>query len=76
MKIKELRQLPTEELKIRLRDTQEELANLKFQHALRQLDNPLKIRMLRRDIARIKTLLREREKAETLKKAKIEEAKA
>lgn len=75
MKIKELRQLPTEELRIRLRDTQEELANLKFQHALRQLDNPLKIRMLRRDIARLKTLLRERERAETLKKAKIEEAK-
>ncbi len=75
MKIKELRQLPTEELKIRLRDTQEELANLKFQHALRQLDNPLRIRILRRDIARLKTLLREREKAETLEKAKIEEAK-
>ncbi len=75
MKIKELRQLPIEELKIRLRDTQEELANLKFQHALRQLDNPLRIRMLRRDIAKLKTLLREREKAKTLEKAKIEEAK-
>lgn len=74
MKIKELRQLPTEELKIKLQDTLEELVNLKFQHALRQLDNPLKIRMLRRDIARLKTLLREREKTETLKKAKIEEA--
>lgn len=74
MKIKELRQLPTEELKIQLRDAQEELANLKFQHALRQLDNPLRLRTLRRDIARLKTLLREREKVETLEKAKLEEA--
>lgn len=74
MKIKELRQLPTEELKIQLRDAQEELANLKFQHALRQLDNPLRLRTLRRDIARLKTLLRERERVETLEKAKLEEA--
>jgi large subunit ribosomal protein L29 len=60
-KISEIRQLPLEELKIRLRDTEEELTNLKFQLALRQLDNPLKVRYARRDIARLKTVIRENE---------------
>jgi len=60
-KMSEIRQLPLEELKIRLRDTEEELTNLKFQLALRQLDNPLKVRYARRDIARLKTVIRENE---------------
>jgi large subunit ribosomal protein L29 len=57
IKMEELKQLPLEELKIRLQDTQEELVNLRFQLALRQLDNPLKVRSLRRDIARMKTVI-------------------
>jgi large subunit ribosomal protein L29 len=61
MKINELRQMPLEELKIRLRDALEELTNLKFQLALHQLDNPLKVRLLKKDIARMRTLLREQE---------------
>ncbi|MBN1893786.1 50S ribosomal protein L29 [bacterium] len=60
-KISEIRQLPLEELKVRLRDSEEELTNLKFQLALRQLDNPLKVRYARRDIARLKTVIRENE---------------
>ena len=60
-KMSDIRQLPLEELKIRLRDTEEELTNLKFQLALRQLDNPLKVRYARRDIARLKTVIRENE---------------
>ena len=61
MKMEEIKQLPLEELKIRLEDAQEELTNLRFQLALHQLDNPLKIRSVRRDIARLKTVIREYE---------------
>jgi len=61
IKMEELKQLPLEELKVRLQDTQEELENLRFQLALHQLDNPLKVRMARRDVARIKTVIREYE---------------
>jgi large subunit ribosomal protein L29 len=61
MKINELKQMPLEELKVRLRDSLEELTNLKFQLALHQLDNPVKIRFLRKDIARMRTLLRQKE---------------
>ncbi len=61
IKMEEIKQLPLEELKIRLRDVEEELENLRFQLALRQLDNPLKIRAIRRDRARLKTVIREYE---------------
>lgn len=61
MKNEEIKQLPLAELKIKLEDTEEELGNLRFQLALRQLDNPLKVRLLRRDIARLKTVIRENE---------------
>ena len=61
MKMEEIKQLSLEELKIRLQDVREEWANLRFQLALRQLDNPLKIRSVRRDIARLKTIIREYE---------------
>ena len=61
IKMEEIKQLPLEELKIRLRDVEEELANLKFQLALRQLDNPLKVRHTRKDVARLKTVIREYE---------------
>lgn len=59
MKIDEIIQLPAEEIKQRLEDTLEELQNLRIQHATHQLDNPLRLRILRRDIARLKTVLRE-----------------
>jgi large subunit ribosomal protein L29 len=59
MKTSELRNLSAEELKTRLKDAEEEMANLKFQLALHQLDNPVKVRGVRKDIARIKTLLHE-----------------
>jgi large subunit ribosomal protein L29 len=61
MKKNEMRQMPVDELKVRLRDALEELVNLKFQHSLHQLDNPLKLRILRREIARMRTLVREQE---------------
>jgi large subunit ribosomal protein L29 len=63
MKIDEIKQLSVEELKKRLSDEEDNLANLRFQLATSQLESPIKVRSVRRDIARIKTLLRERELA-------------
>ncbi len=63
MKMDEIKQLSVVELKKRLADEEENLANLRFQLATSQLESPIKVRTVRRDIARIKTLLRERETA-------------
>jgi large subunit ribosomal protein L29 len=57
----ELRQLNDTELEHRLGETKEELFNLRFQNATGQLDNIARIPQVRREIARIETLLRERE---------------
>ncbi|MFH1143610.1 MAG: 50S ribosomal protein L29 [Candidatus Eisenbacteria bacterium] len=54
-----VRELTREEVELRLRDLQEELQNLHFRSALKQEGNPLRLRELRRDIARVKTLLNE-----------------
>jgi large subunit ribosomal protein L29 len=59
VKAKELRTLTRAELEQRLREAQEELFNLKFQHKTGQLSNPLRIREVRKDVARLKTLLGE-----------------
>jgi len=58
---KELRQLNDIELEHRLGEAKEELFNLRFQNATGQLDNIARIPQLRREVARIETLLRERE---------------
>ncbi|ANW63509.1 MULTISPECIES: 50S ribosomal protein L29 [Mycolicibacterium] len=57
----ELRELTEEELTDRLRESKEELFNLRFQMATGQLDNNRRLRTVRREIARIYTVLRERE---------------
>ena len=57
--LREFKDLPREELEQRLKDLREELFNLRFRNSMRQLDNALKIRHARRDIARILTLLQE-----------------
>ena len=54
-----MKELPIDELKSRLIDVQEELEELKFQKALQQLENPLQLRYLRKEIAQIKTVLNE-----------------
>lgn len=54
-----MRTLTRSELEQRLREAQEELFNLKFQHKSGQLSNPLRIREIRKDVARLKTLLDE-----------------
>ena len=61
MKAAEIRDLTDEEIRERISDSQEELFRLRFRSATQQLDNPLLIRQLRRDVARMKTILRERE---------------
>jgi|Deesub1362B_J571_1020462.scaffolds.fasta_scaffold01555_12 large subunit ribosomal protein L29 len=61
MKMHEIRELTLDELKMRLEEAKEELANLRIQHSLGQLNNPLRIRMVRREIARLKTVIREYE---------------
>ena len=61
MKTTELRELPSEELQTRLDEVKEELFNLRFQVATGQLDNNRRLQTVRRDIARIYTVMRERE---------------
>jgi large subunit ribosomal protein L29 len=69
MKAMELRDLPDEELLARLELSKEELFNLRFQSATGQLDNPMRIKEVRHDIARILTLLRSRQTEEDLREA-------
>jgi len=57
----ELRELNEDELVLRLREAKEELFNLRFQMATGQLDNNRRLRTVRQDIARIYTVMRERE---------------
>jgi large subunit ribosomal protein L29 len=63
MKAVELRELSTEELRRRLTDEQESLSNLQFQLATSQLESPIKVRTVRRDIARLLTILRAKERS-------------
>jgi large subunit ribosomal protein L29 len=58
---RELRELDDDELDTRLREAKEELFNLRFQNVTGQLDNYARLGQVKRDIARISTLLRERE---------------
>jgi large subunit ribosomal protein L29 len=61
MKASELRDLTVPELEQKLKEFKEELFNLRFQHATAQLENPIRIRELRRSIARVKTILHQHE---------------
>jgi large subunit ribosomal protein L29 len=61
MKASEIRGLSNEELNARLTDLKRDLFYLRMQHATNQLDNPVKIKEVKKDIARIKTVIREKE---------------
>ena len=61
MKTTEIRELSAAELDTKLADLKEELFNLRFQMATGQCENPMKIRDVKKSIARIKTIKRERE---------------
>jgi len=60
MKAKEIRELSTEEMTKKIDQCEEELFNLRFQAKIGQLGNPLQLRFIRRDIARINTILKEK----------------
>ncbi|MDO4922596.1 MAG: 50S ribosomal protein L29 [Peptococcaceae bacterium] len=61
MKAETLRELSTEELNKKVVELKEELFNLRFQMATGQLENPMQLKQVRKDIARAKTVIRERE---------------
>ncbi|MBI5473636.1 MAG: 50S ribosomal protein L29 [Ignavibacteriae bacterium] len=64
MKAHDLNELPIEELKKRLAEEEQSLSNLRFQLATSQLESPIKVRTVRRDIARIQSILNQKVKAE------------
>ncbi len=61
MKASELRKNGVDELRKKLKELKAELFNLRFQNAVNQLENPMRIRIVKKDIARILTIIRERE---------------
>ncbi len=60
MKATELREMSDVELNKQLKDLKAELFNLRFQHAINQLDNPIRIEAVKKDIARVMTVLAEK----------------
>ena len=64
MDLNKMRQLTDVELNAELDKMKQELFNLRFQHVTGQLENPIKMREVKRDIARVKTIIREMEKPE------------
>ena len=63
MELKKMRELTEVELNTELTKMKKELFNLRFQHVTGQLENPVKMRELKKDIARVKTIIREKELA-------------
>lgn len=61
MKLEKVREMTETELNIELGKMKKELFNLRFQHVTGQLENPIKMRDVKRDIARVKTVMREKE---------------
>ncbi len=60
MKAIDIRKMTAEELEAKLKELKSELFNLRFQHAINQLENPHKIADVKKDIARVMTILREK----------------
>lgn len=65
MRAEEIRELSADEIKAKVADLEEERFRLRFRSATEQLENPLRLRTIRKDIARLKTVLTERERGET-----------
>ena len=59
MNVAEIRDMSASELDVTLKDLKKDLFNLRMQHAVNQLENPLRIADVKRDIARVKTIMRE-----------------
>jgi large subunit ribosomal protein L29 len=64
MKASEIREMTMNELNEELGNLKSELFKLRFQHATNQLENPLQLKIIKKDIARVKTIIRENEMAE------------
>ncbi len=63
MKANDIRKLSAEELESKLMELKKDLFQLRLQHATNQLDNPIRIAQVKKDIARVKTIIRENELA-------------
>lgn len=63
MKPHEIRELAADDLRVKVRDLQDQIFRLRVQAAMGQTDSPTKVRVLRRDLARVQTILREKEMA-------------
>jgi large subunit ribosomal protein L29 len=63
VKASAMRDMSADEIQLRIAELREELFNLRFRNAMKQLDNPLKIRAGRREMARLNTILREKQRA-------------
>jgi large subunit ribosomal protein L29 len=63
LKASAMRDMTVDEIQVRIAELREEMFNLRFRNTMKQLDNPLKIRESRREMARLLTVLRERESA-------------
>ena len=61
MKAKEIRNLSTDELNKKLEELKKDLFMLRMQHATNQLDNPMQINTIKKDIARVKTIMKQKE---------------
>ena len=61
MKTSEIRDMTPAELEAKLKELKADLFNLRFQHAINQLDNPMRLNAVKKDIARVKTNIRENE---------------
>lgn len=75
MKIFEIREMSTDEIKKRILEDQKNLVDLKFQQELKQLTNTAKLRLVRKDIAKMKTILQEREMQETIRQRRTKAKK-
>ena len=61
MKVNDIRKLSGAELETKLMELKKDLFNLRLQHATNQLDNPMQLNAVKKDIARVKTIIREKE---------------
>jgi large subunit ribosomal protein L29 len=62
LRLSRIREMSADEVKVKIKDLREELFNLSFRNSMRQLDNPLRIRETRRDLARLMTVLEEHQR--------------
>jgi len=76
MKTHEIREMKTEEIKTQIEQERKNLVDLRFSHQLKQLTNTAKLKMVKRDIARMETILKERESEQETAATKNEGVKS